>query len=43
MSKKWKIVGIEFSHMHMGDLLRCVENHPDAEITANARAPWTKN
>lgn len=32
MKEKWKIVGIEFSHMHMGDLLRCVENHPNAEI-----------
>lgn len=30
--KTWKIVGIEFSHMHMGDLLRCVEQHPNAEI-----------
>ena len=32
MKEKWKVVGIEFSHMHMGDLLRCVENHPNAEI-----------
>lgn len=32
MDKKWRIAGIEFSHMHMGDLLRCVEDHPDAEI-----------
>lgn len=32
MSKKWKIAGIEFSHMHMGDLLRCVHEHPNAEI-----------
>jgi glucose-fructose oxidoreductase len=32
MSKIWKIAGIEFSHMHMGDLLRCVANHPEAEI-----------
>ena len=32
MKEKWKIVGIEFSHMHMGDLLRCVHNHPRAEI-----------
>lgn len=30
--KTWKIVGIEFSHMHMGDLLRCVDQHPNAEI-----------
>ena len=32
MNKPWKIVGIEFSHMHMGDLLRCVHHHPNAEI-----------
>ncbi|MEM9443740.1 MAG: Gfo/Idh/MocA family oxidoreductase [Verrucomicrobiota bacterium] len=32
MNKTWKIAGIEFSHMHMGDLLRCVDQHPHAEI-----------
>lgn len=30
--KTWKIAGVEFSHMHMGDLLRCVDQHPNAEI-----------
>jgi predicted dehydrogenase len=29
---KFKIVGISFDHMHMGDLLRMVHEHPDAEI-----------
>lgn len=29
---KFKIVGISFDHMHMGDLLRMVAEHPDAEI-----------
>jgi len=29
---KWRIVGISFDHMHMGDLLRMVDTHPDAEI-----------
>lgn len=29
---KFKIVGISFDHMHMGDLLRLVQDHPDAEI-----------
>jgi predicted dehydrogenase len=29
---KLKIVGISFDHMHMGDLLRMVHTHPDAEI-----------
>jgi glucose-fructose oxidoreductase len=32
MSKTWKIVGINFDHMHMGDLLRQVFAHPNAEI-----------
>ncbi|MCG7519076.1 hypothetical protein [Ruegeria sp. Ofav3-42] len=31
---KFRIVGISFDHMHMGDLLRTVHDHPDAEITA---------
>lgn len=29
---RWKVVGISFDHMHMGDLLRQVDLHPDAEI-----------
>lgn len=29
---KFKIVGISFDHMHMGDLLRMVDAHPDAEL-----------
>lgn len=29
---KTRIVGISFDHMHMGDLLRLVHSHPDAEI-----------
>ena len=32
MSKHWKIVGINFDHFHMGDLLRLVYEHPSAEI-----------
>jgi len=32
MKKIWKIVGINFDHMHMGDLLRRAHEHPDAEI-----------
>ena len=32
MSRTWKIAGINFSHMHMGDLLRNVHDHPRAEI-----------
>jgi len=32
MKKNWKIVGINFDHMHMGDLLRMVHDHPNAEI-----------
>ena len=29
---KYRVVGINFDHMHMGDLLREVSEHPDAEI-----------
>ncbi len=29
---RFKIVGISFDHMHMGDLLRMVHAHPQAEI-----------
>jgi glucose-fructose oxidoreductase len=32
MKRTWKIVGINFDHMHMGDLLRMVHEHPCAEI-----------
>src|SRR4051794_1412420 len=32
--KRWKIAGINFDHMHMGDLLRMVHEHPAAEIVA---------
>ena len=32
MKTKWKIAGINFDHMHMGDLLRQASQHPDAEI-----------
>ena len=30
---KVRVVGISFDHMHMGDLLRMVHDHPGAEIT----------
>ncbi len=29
---KFRVVGISFDHMHMGDLLRLVHEHPNAEI-----------
>lgn len=29
---KFRVVGINFDHTHMGDLLRQVQEHPDAEI-----------
>ncbi|MDA1044309.1 MAG: Gfo/Idh/MocA family oxidoreductase, partial [Verrucomicrobia bacterium] len=32
MNRKWKIVGLSFDHMHMGDLLRQVSEHAHAEI-----------
>ena len=30
--KRWRIAGLNFDHMHMGDLLREAQEHPDAEI-----------
>ena len=30
--KTWRIAGINFDHMHMGDLLRQTYEHPGAEI-----------
>ena len=36
MSKTWKVAGINFDHMHMGDLLRLVHEHPNAEIVGIA-------
>lgn len=33
MGKQWKICGINFDHMHMGDLLRMAHDHPEAEIS----------
>ncbi|MGM0432203.1 MAG: Gfo/Idh/MocA family protein [Spirochaetota bacterium] len=30
--KKWKIAGVNFAHMHMGDNLRMAFEHPNAEI-----------
>jgi glucose-fructose oxidoreductase len=30
----YRVVGISFDHMHMGDLLRMVDAHPEAEIAA---------
>ena len=32
--KKWKVAGINFDHMHMGDNLRMAFNHPQVEIVA---------
>jgi glucose-fructose oxidoreductase len=30
--KTWRIAGINFDHMHMGDLLRMAHEHPQAQI-----------
>lgn len=32
MNRVWKFVGMQFDHFHMGDLLRMVHAHPNAEI-----------
>lgn len=31
-TKSWRVAGINFDHLHMGDLLRMVHEHPCAEI-----------
>ena len=36
ITKNWKVVGINFDHMHMGDLLRLVWEHPNASIVGIA-------
>mgnify|MGYP006906357726 CR=1 FL=1 len=38
--KNWKIVGINFDHMHMGDLLRQVHEHPSATIAGVCDDAW---
>ena len=30
--RSWRVAGINFDHLHMGDLLREVHDHPHAEI-----------
>ena len=30
--RKWRVAGVSFEHMHMGDLLREAYHHPEAEI-----------
>ena len=32
--RKWKVAGINFDHMHMGDNLRMAFEHPEVEIVA---------
>jgi len=32
VTKTWRIAGSNFDHMHMGDLLRMVHEHPAAKI-----------
>lgn len=32
MNRTWRVAGINFDHFHMGDLLREVFDHPNAEI-----------
>ncbi|HLK56866.1 MAG TPA: Gfo/Idh/MocA family oxidoreductase [Chthonomonadaceae bacterium] len=37
-TRTWKVAGVNFDHMHMGDLLRLVHEHPHAEIVGLADA-----
>ncbi|MEK7793488.1 MAG: gfo/Idh/MocA family oxidoreductase, partial [Candidatus Hydrogenedentota bacterium] len=32
MAKTWRIAGLDFDHMHMGDNLRMAHEHPSARI-----------
>ena len=34
MGKTWRFAGVNFSHMHMGDLLQHVADDPRAELVA---------
>jgi predicted dehydrogenase len=34
MSRKWKVAGVNFDHMHMGDNLRMAYSHPRVELVA---------
>jgi glucose-fructose oxidoreductase len=36
--RKWRVAGVSFEHVHMGDLLRQVYEHPNAEIVGIADA-----
>jgi glucose-fructose oxidoreductase len=36
MTKTWRVAGVNFDHMHIGDLLRMVREHPHAEIVGVA-------
>ncbi len=40
--QRWRVAGINFDHMHMGDLLRQVHEHPNAEIVGIADAEPSK-
>jgi len=45
-TRKWRVAGVNFDHMHMGDLLRMVHEHPQAEIVGladeqAARMAWS--
>jgi len=35
-ARPWRVAGVNFDHMHMGDLLRQVVEHPNAEIVGIA-------
>lgn len=38
----WRVAGLNFDHMHMGDLLREVHDHPDADIVGICDASLAK-
>src|SRR5690349_9895098 len=42
LSMKLRVAGINFDHMHMGDLLRMVVEHPQVEIVGICDAEPTR-
>ncbi len=32
MPRRWRVAGINFDHMHMGDNLRFAHEHPDVDV-----------
>ena len=40
---RYRVAGINFEHFHMGDLLRMVAEHPEAEIVYLEIRAWKES